>query len=285
MTTTLKEIQETLDWYIFAGVQETCGDNVCLSQPLPMPFSDKTPALSPVSQSALRFSNQAGEVPLTIASNRVSDLQGITAADHSASVKNAKDICGQAQNLDELKELMLKFDGCNLKNTAASTVFGDGNPHARLMLIGEAPGADEDRIGKPFVGRCGKLLDKMFSAIQISRSDCYITNVLPWRPPGNRTPTDEEKAVCLPFLQRQIELILPDYILLLGGIALNSVMNTPDSISRTRGKWLVYSANQKEIQVLATYHPSYLLRTPAKKANVWADLLRLKVKMKENLVL
>ena len=153
------------------------------------------------------------------------------------------------------------------------------------MLIGEAPGADEDRIGKPFVGRCGKLLDKMFSAIQISRSDCYITNVLPWRPPGNRTPTDEEKAVCLPFLQRQIELILPDYILLLGGIALNSVMNTPDSISRTRGKWLVYSANQKEIQVLATYHPSYLLRTPAKKANVWADLLRLKVKMKENLVL
>ncbi len=276
MTITLTEIQETLDWYIFAGVQEVCGDNACLSSSIVMPFSDK---VNPSSTSnSVLFKDTSFISPV---GNQISGLPKADVVKHSATVKNAKDICGQAQNLNDLKELMLKFDGCNLKNTAASTVFGDGNPYARLMLIGEAPGADEDRIGKPFVGRCGKLLDKMFAAMQLNRADCYITNVLPWRPPGNRSPTDEEKAVCLPFLQRQIELILPDFILLLGGIALNSVMNTSDSISRTRGKWMTYYANQKEIHVLATYHPSYLLRTPAKKANVWTDLLRLKFKMKE----
>ncbi|MCM1323129.1 MAG: uracil-DNA glycosylase [Acetobacter sp.] len=253
------DIKEVLDWYIWAGVDETCSDVPCLS-----------------------LAEEKASISTTITTPSPAPAQ-ISVQSFAVVSKNAKELCAKAQNLQELREIMQNFEGCNLKKTAASTVFGDGSPTARIMLIGEAPGADEDRIGKPFVGRCGKLLDKMFKAIQIDRSECYITNVLPWRPPGNRTPTDDEIAVCLPFLKRQIELIEPDYILLLGGISLKSVMDVADSISRTRGKWLEYPVSAtKNINVLATYHPSYLLRSTAQKSKVWADLLRLKIKMKEN---
>ena len=256
-------IVETLDWYLWAGVTETCSDLFCLADV-----------------------NKENKAPLNT-ENVVSVSQPVAAPfsvslSASVNIKNAKDLCQSAQSLDELKDIISKFDGCVLKNTAASTVFGDGNPSARILLIGEAPGADEDRLGRPFVGRCGKLLDKMFSAIHFQRSDCYITNVLPWRPPGNRAPTDDEIAVCLPFLIRQIEIIKPDFILLLGGISLKSVMNCADSISRTRGKWLEYLLpDGKVINVLATYHPSYLLRSSSQKGKVWTDLLRLKKKIDE----
>jgi DNA polymerase len=246
-------IEETLDWYILAGVTETCSDKVCLV-----------------------------EDSITVSSSPEKNVQ--TRSPVSNVLKNARDICSTAQTLEELKALLMKFDGCSLKNTANSTVFGEGNTNAKVMLIGEAPGADEDRIGRPFVGKCGKLLDKMLSAISVKREDCYISNVLPWRPPGNRTPTDEEIAICLPFLRTQIELINPDFILLLGGIALKSVMDCSDSISRTRGKWMEYSTSQgKVIPVLATYHPSYLLRSSSQKSRAWTDLLRLKDKMQENM--
>jgi len=249
-------IQETLDWYIVAGVDEVVGDTPGLA-------AEKTLPVTPLNKISVKQVN-------------------VSTVSTSAALKNAKEACQKANSLDELRELMIHFDGCNLKNTAASTVFGDGNPKTKVMLIGEAPGADEDRIGKPFVGRCGHLLDKMLAAIGLSRNECYITNVLPWRPPGNRTPTDEEIAVCLPFLKRQIELIGPDILLLLGGIALKSVLDCNDSISRTRGKWLQYSLSQyKELQVLATYHPSYLLRSSNQKAKVWTDFLRLKKKLGE----
>lgn len=250
------DIKEVLDWYIWAGVEETCADLPCLSH---IEEKSITPTVVSVQPAPAKISVQSSV----------------------AASKNARELCTKAQNLQELRNIMLQFEGCNLKNTAASTVFGDGAEDARVMLIGEAPGADEDRIGKPFVGRCGKLLDKMLAAIQLERTQCYITNVLPWRPPGNRTPTDDEIAVCLPFLKRQIELIQPDFILLLGGISLKSVMDIADSISRTRGKWLEYSISSKNICVLATYHPSYLLRSTAQKSKVWADLLRLKKKISE----
>lgn len=253
------DIKETLDWYLWAGVDETCSDFPCLSLTEEKP--SETPQAVPTASPTLP---------------KIVSVQSF-----SAVSKNARELCAKANTLQELREIMQNFEGCNLKNTAASTVFGDGAENARLMLVGEAPGADEDRMGKPFVGRCGKLLDKMFAAIHLERSECYITNVLPWRPPGNRTPTDDEIAVCLPFLKRQIELIQPDFILLLGGISLKSVMDTVDSISRTRGKWLEYSLPSKNIQVLATYHPSYLLRSTAQKSKVWADLLRLKKKIDE----
>lgn len=252
-------IQELLDWYIWAGVLETCSDEVCLKS---------EQVLAPVLQS--------------VPNKNVNNIENIKTQSQSGVIKNAKDICSKATNLNELREFLNNFEGCNLKNTAANTVFGEGCESASIMLIGEAPGADEDRIGKPFVGRCGKLLDKMFDAIQINRKDCYITNVLPWRPPGNRTPTDDEIAVCLPFLKRQIDLIKPQFILLLGGIALKAVMDSNESISRSRGKWLEYTTSENiNVPVLATYHPSYLLRSTAQKSKVWSDLLRLKIKMAE----
>jgi len=258
-------IQEALDWYIWAGVDATCAENADLC------IAKEEVLKQPVS-------------PLSNQKNTTYSPAARQTTDQSVSyiLKNAKDVCQKAQSLEELRNLLVNFEGCNLKNTAASTVFGDGDTHAKVMLIGEAPGADEDRQGKPFVGRCGKLLDKMLNAVQLERAKCYITNVLPWRPPGNRSPTDDEIAICLPFLKRQIELINPDFILLLGGIALKSVMDVPDSISRTRGKWLDYAISEnKNAAVLATYHPSYLLRSTAQKSKVWADLLRFKKKFEE----
>ena len=258
-------IQEALDWYIWAGVDATCSDEVCISA-----LKEEKPA----AQASNTLNKQAPSFSQKAPSSTNPSVSYI--------LKNAKDVCSKAQSLKELKDLLIQFDGCNLKNTAASTILGDGDIHAKVMLIGEAPGADEDRQGKPFVGRCGKLLDKMLSAIHLEREKCYITNVLPWRPPGNRAPTDDEISICLPFLKRQIELINPDFILLLGGISLKSVMDTADSISRTRGKWLEYAVSEnKNINVLATYHPSYLLRSTAQKSKVWADLLRFKKKIDE----
>jgi DNA polymerase len=197
--------------------------------------------------------------------------------------KNARDICERSQNLEELKAAVEKFEGCSLKLTSNKTVFGSGNPNSKLMIIGEAPGADEDRIGEPFVGRSGQLLDKMLKSIGIDRNGSYITNVLPWRPPGNRTPTDAEVAVCIPFLKRQIELIKPEIILVLGGSAANSLLDNEEPISRLRGKWLEYRTPKGEkIDLLASFHPAYLLRNPAQKSKVWADLLQLSKKYKIN---
>ncbi len=253
-------ILEALDWYTLAGVTETFADEPCLK----------------VKQSESVVTPKENKISIEPSQKSVFSSEAV-----SVTLQNAKDICSKASSLEELRELLTSFSGCRLKVTAASTVFGEGSSQAKLMLIGEAPGADEDRQGKPFVGRCGKLLDKMLGAINLSRDDCYITNVLPWRPPGNRTPTDDEIAVCLPFLKRQIELIKPDILLLLGGIALKSLIDVSDSISRARGKWMDYAIENKVIDVLATYHPSYILRSSAQKAKVWADLLRLKKKMDE----
>jgi DNA polymerase len=257
------DIKELLDWYIFAGVTDTCGDEVCLN----------------IAQNKLEsFKIEENKRP--------SPQQGAPISKKNVATnisRNANDICSKANSLEELKDILEKFEGCGLKSTAASTILGEGNSNAKIMLIGEAPGADEDRIGKPFIGKCGKLLDKMLNAIGLDRSECYITNILPWRPPGNRAPTDDELAICLPFLKRQIELIKPRFILLLGGIALKSVMDTTDSISRTRGKWQTYTLITGEnVDVLATFHPSYLLRSSQQKSKAWTDLIRLKNKIEEN---
>ena len=257
------DIKELLDWYIFAGVTDTCGDEVCLN----------------VAQNKLEsFNLEENKKTLPQQNAPINKNNAATSIS-----RNANDICSKANSLEELKDILEKFEGCGLKSTAASTVLGEGNSNAKIMLIGEAPGADEDRIGKPFVGKCGKLLDKMLNAIGLDRNECYITNILPWRPPGNRAPTDDELAICLPFLKRQIELIKPKFILLLGGIALKSVMDTTDSISRTRGKWQTYTLITGEnIDVLATFHPSYLLRSSQQKSKAWTDLIRLKNKIEEN---
>ena len=155
-------------------------------------------------------------------------------------------------------------------------MFADGTPGARLMFVGEAPGADEDREGLPFVGRSGKLLDRMMAAIGLDRTSAYIANVIPWRPPGNRTPTPQETQICLPFIQRQIELVNPDVLVTLGNPSTQTLLQTRDGIMKTRGRWREFDTGSRVIKAMATFHPAYLLRTPGEKKFVWRDMLALK---------
>jgi uracil-DNA glycosylase len=189
------------------------------------------------------------------------------------SIGRAMEIAAACNTLAELKAALEAFDGCPLKKTATNTVFADGTPDHHIMLIGEAPGRDEDKMGKPFVGRAGQLLDKMLAAIQLDRkTNAYITNVINWRPPDNRDPTPEEAATCLPFLRRHIELVQPGIIILLGAVAARHVLGKTDGIMRLRGKWLEYHVGGKMIPVMPTLHPAYLLRRPADKKLAWRDL-------------
>lgn len=243
-------MKDILNWYIDAGVDAICGDEA-------MP-AKKTAVTADVVKTAPADISQMGMI----------------------ACKNARQLCEKAQSLAELAQYAENFEGCQLKATAKKTVFGDGNEQAKVLLVGEAPGADEDREGKPFVGRSGMLLNKMLASVGIDRKDCYITNILMWRPPGNRTPTGAEVAVCLPFLKRKIELINPEVIIALGAPAANALMDIEEPISKIRGKWLEYSLSvSKKIALLPTFHPAYLLRNPAQKAKSWADLLKLRKKL------
>jgi uracil-DNA glycosylase family 4 len=189
-----------------------------------------------------------------------------------AAILSARDAARTAPTLEALRELLEKFDGCALKFTATRLVFADGNPQARIMFVGEAPGRDEDIEGLPFVGRSGKLLDRMIAAIGLDRSSAYIANVIPWRPPGNRTPTPQETQICLPFIQRQIELVNPDVLVTLGNPSTQTLLSTREGIMRTRGKWFEYDTGTRAIRALATFHPAYLLRSPSYKRMAWQDL-------------
>ncbi len=183
---------------------------------------------------------------------------------------------GEAATLAELEALVGAFDGCPLKRTAKSLCFARGNETARVMLIGEAPGRDEDLQGKPFVGRAGQLLDRMLAAIGLSESHVYITNTVYWRPPGNRTPSPQEIEACAPFLARQIELLAPKILVLLGGAAAKHILDVTQGIMRLRGKWLSYPCATGDIPTLATLHPAYLLRRPGEKRYAWRDMRMLK---------
>jgi DNA polymerase len=175
--------------------------------------------------------------------------------------------------LAELGSAVEAFEGCTLKKHATRTVFADGSPDRRIMFIGEAPGRDEDIAGLPFVGRAGKLLDKMLASIGLDRkTNVYITNVLNWRPPGNRDPSPEEAAACLPFLRRHIELAAPEIIVLLGAVAARHVMGKSEGIMRMRGNWLEYYVGGRMVPVMPTLHPAYLLRRPIDKKLAWRDL-------------
>ncbi len=186
------------------------------------------------------------------------------------NIDNLKDI----QSIDALTIFVNNSNNCLLKNTAKKTVIGDGNLTAKLMFIGEAPGKEEDEQGKPFVGKAGQLLNKMLSAIKLQRKDVYVTNVIPWRPPNNRTPTSEEILQCLPYLQKHIEIIKPDVLFLLGATAAKAILSTPHSISKLRSQWHSYSSMNfnKKIKTLVSYHPAFLLRSPEFKKEAWKDL-------------
>ncbi len=242
-------------WWIEAGVDlaidETPHDRFA-APPAPRPAAAPAPSLAPAGRPAAR-------------------IQPAAAAPDEAR-RSAGALAASARDLDELRALLEKFDGCALKATATQLVFADGAPNARVMLVGEAPGADEDRIGRPFVGRAGQLLDRMLASIGLDRGKVYIANVVPWRPPGNRAPTLQETAICLPFIRRQIELVAPKLLVCLGGSSASTLLGLKEGITRTRGQWFDYSLDGAVIKALPMLHPAYLLRQPAQKRAAWRDL-------------
>jgi uracil-DNA glycosylase len=189
------------------------------------------------------------------------------------AVMAARAAAASAPSLEELRAILERFEGCALRTTAKKLVFADGNPQAKVMFVGEAPGRDEDIEGLPFVGRSGKLLDRMLAAIGLDRTSVYIANIVPWRPPGNRDPSLHETSICLPFIQRQIELVDPDVLVCLGKPSTAALLGISDGIRRTRGRWFVYQTGKREIRALATFHPAYLLRSPLEKRFSWRDFL------------
>lgn len=190
-----------------------------------------------------------------------------------AAAAAASSIAAACADLDALKAALEAFEGCALKATASRTVFEDGTRGARVMVVGEAPGREEDVEGKPFVGKSGQLLDRMFAAIGMSRADLYIANIVPWRPPGNRTPTPQEIRVCEPFIRRQIELAKPELLVCVGAPAMQSLLEMSDGIMRSRGRVVPYRAGDRMIRAMPILHPAYLLRTPIAKRQAWRDML------------
>lgn len=247
-----------LQWYAEAGVDEAIDDQPqdYFSQVISPPATAPTPSAAP----------QAAATASTSSALRHSPPAAIAAARASA------DAC---TTLAELEAAVRAFNGCALKKTASKTVFSDGNPAARVMIIGEAPGAQEDIQGIPFCGPSGELLDKMLASIGLDRTSVYISNTTFWRPPGNRQPTPEETAISLPFVEKHIALVAPALLILSGGTATNAVLRKDQSISRLRGKFYEYTNPyiSTPIQTVLTYHPSYLLRTPAQKRLAWQDML------------
>lgn len=190
-------------------------------------------------------------------------------------VEDARAAAASANTLAELEAAIRAFEGCTLKRLAKNTVFADGVAGAPVMIVGEAPGEDEDRLGKPFVGVSGQLMDRMFGAIGMSRErDLYITNILPWRPPGNRTPSVGDSAICVAFARRHVELARPKILVLAGGVAAKNMLETEQGITRLRGKWFNYTLSDgTNIPAMPLYHPAYLLRTPGGKRQAWMDLI------------
>ena len=276
-----RAIQALLDWYALAGVDQAM-DDTPRDRYREAAAATAAPAAvtrEPVPEAVAPFSTPQ---PVAAAPQEPAPPPAplLTPGDATWS---AHEIAAACTSLDQLVAAVRAFDGCALKRTATNTVIGDGNPAARLMIVGEAPGAEEDRQGLPFVGPAGRLLDRMLASIGLDRSAVYITNMLPWRPPGNRSPTAEELAICQPFLERQIELIAPRILVLVGGIAAKALLGRREGITRLRGQWFPFSTPRLEgtIAATATFHPAYLLRTPSAKREVWRDLLAIEDKMKD----
>ncbi|MEE8535895.1 MAG: uracil-DNA glycosylase [Kiloniellales bacterium] len=203
------------------------------------------------------------------------DVSGADVSGADAAVASARHLAAEAQSIEDLRAALLAFDGCALKATATNLCLFDGNPEAKVMIIGEAPGAEEDRQGRPFVGAAGQLLDRMLAAIGLDRQSVYITNLLFWRPPGNRNPTAAEVAACLPFLERQVELVDPSHLLLLGASSVRTLLARQEGILKLRGRWAHYqqAGLSRPIPAMPTLHPAYLLRQPAQKRLAWRDFL------------
>ncbi len=258
-----EEFAAILDWYRANGVDLAVGeapvDQFEAHRQARLPNRPKAPPAPPP--------------PAPSAAGPVSPGPGPSA---EGDPREATELAQSAETLDQLRDILERFEGSPLKLRATQLVFADGNPEADIMLIGEAPGRDEDLQGKPFVGRSGQLLDRMLGAIGLDRSKVYIANTVPWRPPGNRTPAPAEIAVCLPFLYRQIELVDPSIVVTLGAPATQTLFGEPVSITRIRGQWRELELGGKKRRALPTLHPAFLLRQPAQKQLAWRDMLSLK---------
>jgi DNA polymerase len=274
MMSSYRAARELIAFYVDSGADALVGET-------PVDRMAETPAFGSARPHGLDI--RAGEIPARAAQG---DSRAIAQApaqprpslppSPEAAIMAARAAASDAKTLDELRALLAVFEGCALRTTATQLVFADGNPRGRVMFVGEAPGYDEDIIGRPFVGRSGKLLDLMMAAIKLDRETAYIANVVPWRPPGNRTPTPQETAICLPFIRRQIELADPDILVCLGGPAMQTLLGIKDGITRSRGRWFPYDTGSREIRALATFHPAFLLRSPLQKRIAWRDFLALK---------
>lgn len=257
-----------LAWHIAMGADEAIDVD-----PIDRFTTEVPVATRPLARPASPSKPQTQSGPRRVAAKPV---QAVVGAGPEAATK----VAAEAKSLDDLKSAMEAFDGGLLKRSAKNTVFADGNPAAPLMIIGEAPGADEDREGKPFVGVSGQLLDKILKAAGFNRQDnAYITNMVPWRPLGNATPDGATIAMCMPFVKRHIELVKPKVILMVGGVSAKALLNTEEGITRLRGKWKDLDISGQKIAALPVYHPAYLLRQPHLKGHAWRDILSAKRKL------
>src|SRR5258707_1358319 len=250
-------VQQLLAFYLEAGVD--CALTEAPVNRLSDPDIDPAP-------------RETAPAPLRTMANTIPPSRSEAAPAPEVAILSAREAARTAPTLEALRALLENFDGCALKSTATRLVFADANPQARIMFVGEAPGREGDIEGLPFVGRSGKLLDRMISAIGLNRSRVYIANVIPWRPPGNRTPTPQETQICLPFIRRQIELVNPDVLVTLGNPSTQTLLSTREGIMKTRGRWFDYDTGTRVIKAIATFHPAYLLRSPSYKRMSWQDL-------------
>jgi uracil-DNA glycosylase family 4 len=282
-----------LRWYVESGIDEALEEQPVNRFKAPEPVIKKSSPL-PVAAvlQAERVSDATATSPVMTAASATpaaspTQRPPTELVSRDAATKSARAAAIAADSLEALRDAMAAFEGCPLKQTAKSLVFGDGSADAKLMFIGEAPGAEEDRQGIPFVGPAGQLLDRMLAAISLQRSDVYITNILPWRPPGNRTPTDSEFAACMPFIERHIELVAPEILIVVGGTSAKTLLGTTQGIMRTRGKWLEYNREvlTAPIPARAILHPDYLLRSPAQKRETWMDLLEIQQRLTDTSII
>ena len=275
---------ELLRWHLEAGVDETIGDSpvdrfaevplaVVAKQPVEVPVASVEP---PISGTAA-----APSVMSALMQPKASSGRAAAPAVSEHLLREAWGLAEAAKTVEQLHQAVAGFDGCGLKKMATNTVFGDGNPKAKIVFIGEGPGAEEDRQGVPFVGANGQLFDRMLGSIGLDRSNVYISNIVFWRPPGNRTPTATETALCMPFVERLMELIDPEILVAVGGPAAKAMLAQTAGVGRLRGKWYTYSTPRlsRPVQATALFHPSYLLGSSSHKREAWADLLAIRDKL------
>ncbi|MDX1484671.1 MAG: uracil-DNA glycosylase [Alphaproteobacteria bacterium] len=257
-----------LKWQLDAGADEAIGE-----APVDR-FQDQPPAQEAAAPPAAPAAAKAEPRPAPAPA--IAALPGTMAGDAAA-------IAAEAETLEDIRARLETFEGCPLRQTATNLVYYDGSPDAEIVFVGEAPGAEEDRRGLPFVGPAGRLLDRMLQAIGLDRAQVLITNTLFWRPPGNRNPTPGEVAACLPFVERTIEIVAPKVLVMVGGTAAKTLLQRSEGIMKLRGQWFDYQTPRmaRPVPAIAVFHPAFLLRSPAQKRATWRDLIEIKARLRD----